>query len=283
MPADKATLPPETRIGRVALAIADLNRMTDFYADVVGLVVRERTDDQAVLGTTETPFLVLEASDAPERAPDETGLFHTAFRVPDRTALGAALERIETDWRLTGASDHLVSEALYLRDPEDNGVEVYCDTPRETWEMLPNGRVDIDTRPLDLGPIRAAGDGGETVPAETDVGHIHLEVSSVAAAREFYVDTLGFRVRREWPDAEQPDALFVAAGDYHHHVGLNTWQGRTAPKTGRGLAWAEILVPEAGLTALKSRLRDADIEVGGDHELQITDPDGIDLRLRVQT
>jgi len=256
-----------TCVGRVALAVADLDRMTDFYVDTVGLVVHDRTDDRARLGPDGgDPFLELHASDAPARASDAAGLFHTAFRVPDRAALGAALDRIEAQWRLGDASDHAVSEALYLQDPEGNGIELYRDTPRDVWPTTADGSVNIKSYSLDLDSIRAASDGAASVSTEADAGHVHLEVTSISAAREFYVDALGFRLR-------DTQALFVAADDYHHHLALNTWRERTAPAGGRGLTWFELLVPDAA---------GVDFDADGS-ELTVRDPDGIELRFRTQT
>jgi catechol 2,3-dioxygenase len=273
------TLPDGARVGRVALAVADLDRLTHFYERVVGLVVHEHTDDWAVLGTADEPLLELHESDAPERGEAETGLFHLAVRVPDRPALGAALERVEARWLLDGASDHLVSEALSLQDPEGNGIEVYCDRPREEWLRTESG-VEMDSLSLDLETLRAESDGAATVPIGTDVGHVHLEVSSIPDSRAFYVDALGLGVRDTWVRDGEPEALFVAAGDYHHHVGLNTWYGCTEPASGRGLAWFELLVPD-GVDAVADRLRDAGYPVEADDAgLRVTDPDGIRLRLR---
>lgn len=276
-------LPAGTRVGRVALAVDDLDRLADFYERVVGLTVQDRTDSRALLGAeTGDPFLELQASDAPERAEEETGLFHVAFRVSDRTALGAALDRIEARWLLDGASDHLVSEALYLRDPEGNGIEIYCDRPRDEWPRTDDGGVEMDSLRLDLDALRSASDGAATVPQTTDVGHVHLEVSSIPDAEAAYVDALGFGIRDKWVGEAGPEALFVAAGDYHHHVGLNTWNDRTEPSTGRGLARVELVVPDAEvLDAVERRVTN----VGVDHErdgdsLHVTDADGIELRLR---
>jgi catechol 2,3-dioxygenase len=281
------TLPAETTVGRVALRVADLDQLVEFYTAVVGLSVLDRAAGSATLGAGGTPLLELVAApDLPARAGAAAGLFHTAFRVPDRTALGDALGRIEREWRLTGASDHRVSEALYLRDPEDNGVEIYCDRPRSEWPRQ-GERVGIDTLPLDLDPLREAARGEASVPDGTDVGHVHLEVSDLAAAREFYVGALGMGLRQE-----VEGALFVAAGDYHHHVGLNVWNGRTDPAAGRGLAWFELLVPDAdALAATRERLADAGYEEDNSLEgnnSDVTyegdifhDRDGIEVRLRV--
>ena len=278
-------LPDGTRPGQVALVANDRDRLTDFYVTVVGLDVLRAGDDRTTLGAGGTPLLDLIGDpSAPERGPDEAGLFHTAFLVPSRAALGGALAQIEGEWTLDGASDHLVSEALYLTDPEGNGIEVYRDRPRERWDVDDDGRVDIDTLPLDLGAIRAAADdaGSETgngVPDGTRVGHVHLEVASLSAVRPFYVDALGLGVQATYGDS----ALFVAAGGYHHHVGLNVWNGRSAPAgEGRGLAWFELTVPtDDGLRAARERLEATDYAVVERPDgVEATDPDGIALRLR---
>jgi catechol 2,3-dioxygenase len=269
-------LPAETAVGRVALRVGDIDGLVEFYSTVVGLDVQHRTGDRAVVGAGGDPLVELHAApDAPARG-QAAGLFHTAVRVPSRGALGAALARIEDGWRLTGASDHHVSEALYLRDPEDNGVEVYCDRPREEWPER-GGRVEMDTLPLDREDLREAADpDGASVPEGTDVGHVHLEVTDMAAAREFYVETVGLNVRQAWDGA-----LFVAAGEYHHHVGLNTWNGRTEPAGGPGIEWFELRVPAGALGAARDRLDDADIEVAdADGGLAVRDPDAIGVRLR---
>jgi len=267
-------LQAETSIGRVALCVGDLDGVVDFYRSVVGLPVLDRSDGRAVLGA-QRPLLVLEgAPDAPARPREAAGLFHTAIRVPDREALADALARIDEQWRLTGASDHRVSEALYLEDPEGNGVEIYRDRPRSEWPTA-EGRVQMATLPLDLDALRAESTGTAAVPPETDVGHVHLEVTELSAARDFYVEALGLAVRQAYNGA-----LFVAAGEYHHHVGLNVWNGRSAPATGRGLAWFELVVPEQTVSTLRERLADAGVAVTEtDDGIAVTDPDSIDVRI----
>lgn len=269
--------PAGTRVGRIALRVSDLDRLVEFYREVVGLSVIERSERRATLGADGTPLLSLLADpDAAPRAPDETGLFHTAFLLPSRAALGDALGRIRDHWNLDGASDHRVSEALYLSDPEGNGVEIYRDRPQEEWP-IEGDRVGIDTLPLDLSEIAALGTGSETAPVETTVGHVHLEVSSLPRARAFYVEGLGLNVRQTYADS----ALFLAAGDYHHHIGLNTWNGRSTPANGRGLAWFELVV-SGELPTIRERLTERGIEAATeDDALVLTDSDGISLRLRV--
>ena len=274
-----ATLPDETRLGRTALRVGDRERLTEFYRRVVGLEVLARTDEASTLGAGGTPLLVLEdGADAPERPRSAAGLYHNAFRVPSRTALGDALRRIRECWRLDGASDHGVSEALYLSDPEGNGVEIYRDYPREEWPVGDDGKIRLPTDPLDVeGVAAAAADGASGAPAGTDLGHVHLEVTSLSAFEDVYVDALGFDVQ-----AAAPRARFVGAGGYHHHVGANTWQGRTDPASGRGLSWFEVVLPAAAeLDAVGERLTDGGVSIAETEDgIEVAAPDGIRIRLR---
>ncbi|WP_075936300.1 VOC family protein [Halosegnis longus] len=278
MHTDTEPLPPATHLGRTALLVSDLTGMVEFYRDVVGLTVRSHTSTTAVLGVEGTPLLILEADpEAPSRPPAGAGLFHTAFRVPSRGALGDALARIQTHWELSGASDHGVSEALYLTDPEGNGVELYRDYPREDWPRTGDGRVRMGTYHLDLEPLEAAAAGQPGVPAETDIGHVHLEVTSLETFSDFYVDTVGFE-----PQTELQAARFVGAGGYHHHIGANTWNNRTEPIRGTGLSWFEVVLPDTEtLVKLRERLTAGqypltETETG----FAVTGPDEIQMRLR---
>ncbi|MFB6106748.1 MAG: VOC family protein [Halobacteriaceae archaeon] len=271
-------LPAGTRVGRVALTVGDLDRVLPVYRDALGFDV-DREGHRCRLDAGGRPLVVLvEAPDAPERPPDAAGLFHVAVRVPTRAALADALASLrEHGATLTGASDHLVSEALYLRDPEGNGVEVYRDRPRSEWPRTANGGVEMDTLPLDLEDLSTAATGDPTLPAGTDVGHVHLEVTDLAAAESFYVDALGLRVQARYGDG----ATFLAAGDYHHHVGLNVWNGRSAPATGgRGLRWFELVLPDEDAVEAARRRLAAVTEVttrGG--VVRVADPDGTAVRL----
>lgn len=279
MTRSEGDLPGETVIGRVALRVNDLDRMVDFYEAVVGLERRSTRDGRVELGVDDATLLVLIGDPgAPERGPDETGLFHAAFHVPSRAALGDALERIEGQWRLDGASDHLVSEAIYLSDPEDNGIEVYHDRPRGEWPRDADGGIAIDTLPLALDEIREAGGGASDAPPGTTVGHVHLEVSSIPATRAFYGDALGMRVRQTYGNS----AVFLAAGDYHHHVGVNVWNGRSRPASGRGLEWFELVVPDrTALEGVRERCALRDVSVTDlDAGFEARDPDRIALRVR---
>ncbi len=265
------TIPADSRIGRVALRVNDLSRMVEFYETVIGLSVHNQGEGRAVLGVDDTGILVLNADpDAPARRPAQTGLFHMAFRFPGRSALADALHRVEEAWEMDGAADHRVSEALYLSDPEDNGIELYRDRPRREWPER-GGRVEMPSLRLDVDALRGESAGSPDAPAGTTVGHVHLEVSDIAAARRFYVDTLGFTVRRD-----MGAALFVAAGEYHHHIGLNTWNNRSEPAAGRGLDWFEIEVPDEGTVAVLQERCD---RVGEDG-FRVSDPDGMEIRVR---
>jgi catechol 2,3-dioxygenase len=280
-PSGSESLPAETRVGRTALRVSALDEQMDFYRRVVGLAVLERSATRAVLGAGGEPLLVLEAApDAPARRRDASGLYHNAFRVPTRSALGDALGRIREHWQLDGATDHRVSEALYCSDPEGNGVEVYRDYPRGEWPWTDDERVRMTNDRLDVDGLEGAATGSERVPPGTDVGHVHLEVSSLGMVEDFYVDTLGFEVM-----ATYQGALFVAAGGYHHHVGANTWHRRSREAAGRGLAWFELVVPDGeALETVLDRLGDHGVDQLAEpgEGYAVMDPDGIEIRLRTE-
>jgi catechol 2,3-dioxygenase len=274
-------LPQETRIGRTALRVNDIEEMTGFYRDVVGLSVLRQSDTSSVLGAEDTPLLVLEGDEtALERHNSSAGLFHNAFRVPSRAALGDALVRIRDHWQLGGASDHRVSEALYLTDPEGNGIEIYRDFPREAWSRAADGRVRMGAYRLALDSVEAAAVGSSDVPTGTDVGHVHLEVSSLEEFRDFYVDVIGFEVQMTLPAA-----VFVSAGGYHHHIGANTWNHRSGPVGDRGLSWFEVILPAPeALDVIRERITDSQYTVTEmDDGLSVAGPDEVEVRFRAGT
>lgn len=267
----------DAHIGRVALRVNDLDKMTEFYETVIGLRVLSEDDGRTVLGADEDVLVLIADEDAEPRQRDETGLFHTAFLVPTRAALGDVLNRVEEHWELDGASDHLVSEALYFTDSEGNGIEVYTDRPQSEWQTDEDGMVQMATQRLDLTELRKQAEGKEYAPDGTTVGHVHLEVSDLNASRQFYVDTLGLNVRQA-----MPTALFVAADDYHHHIGMNTWNHRTQPASGRGLDWYELVIPDKiTVEELRERCRENGYDVNEQgNRFVIADPDGITVRIR---
>jgi catechol 2,3-dioxygenase len=220
---------PATQVGLVALTVADLARSIAFYTRALGCTLLHRSDTDAVLGAGGTPLvLVRELRGAlPWMTDAMTGLYHFAVLVPRRADLGAWLRHYLTlDFPPPGQGDHVVSEALYLRDPDGHGIEVYADRPREGWRWV-NGQVQMGGGPVDLRGILAEASGGDepwpSLPPGTRLGHIHLQVGDIAQAEAFYHGVLGFDVV-----ARMPTALFVSAGGYHHHIGMNTWHSQGA-------------------------------------------------------
>jgi catechol 2,3-dioxygenase len=237
-------------IGAVRLTVADLERAVEYYERAIGLRVLARDGDLVRLGV-DAPLVELAGDpDAPPAPPGSTGLFHLAILVPSRPELARAVRRVvDAGERFTGASDHLVSEAVYLRDPEGNGIEIYYDRPRAEWTWK-GDEVEMATLALDLRGVLtelpAGADGG--MPAGTIVGHVHLQVSDLGPTEAFYAGELGFDVTTR----SYPGALFLSRGGYHHHIGANTWvsRGGAAPPSGsRGLAWFEVDLPGEGLVA----------------------------------
>jgi catechol 2,3-dioxygenase len=285
-----ATLPamsriaPATRVGPVHLTVADLPRSLDYYTGEIGLAVRDREGSVARLGSEGEELLVLYEQPGAQPVAGHTGLFHFALLLPDRPALARWLRHaVEDGVRLTGMSDHLVSEALYLRDPDGHGIEIYRDRPREQWAW-DGDQVRMATLPIDPVELLSAADGGAPVPyaglpGETTMGHVHLHVSDVPEAEAFYGDVLGFdRVARMGDQA-----TFLSAGGYHHHLGANTWagQGATPPPAGSAaLRHATILLPDAAeRDRVVERVRAAG-EVGEvDGQPLVRDPSGNALAL----
>jgi catechol 2,3-dioxygenase len=248
------TLHPDTTVGLVALTVADLARSLAFYQDVLGFTVLRADAGQAVLGAASSPLLLLQeqpgAPPAPQRA---TGLYHFAILVPTRADLARSLlHLVQSGHPLDGASDHLVSEALYLSDPDEHGIEIYRDRPRDEWPRA-NGAIRMATDPLDLRALlqeaQADARPWTGLAAGTRLGHMHLRVASIPEARAFYHGVLGFDVM---VDMERMGALFVSAGGYHHHLGLNRWQSggaRPAPDGSAGLRYFTLHLPDAAALA----------------------------------
>jgi catechol 2,3-dioxygenase len=261
MTTPQSRIDPATEIGAVGLTVADLEPVQHFYERAIGMEALERSGDRVTLGAGgKTLVELIGDPDAPPRPAGTSGLFHLAILVPTRLDLAHALRRVADEgWHFTGASDHLVSEALYLNDPEGNGIEIYRDRPRDEWRYA-NGQLEMATLPLDLDALVAELDtepDGERMPDETRIGHVHLNVAELPAAEAFYGDGLGLDVTVRG----YPGALFMSAGGYHHHIGLNTWAGEGAPPPpagARGLAWFELVVPSNGeLERVEHRLEEA--------------------------
>jgi catechol 2,3-dioxygenase len=221
-------LHPATRLGAVHLIVSNLERSLAFYQDVLGFQVQERAGATAHLGAGRAPFVVLTEVAGARRVPNRSGLYHFAVLTPSRPALAHSLRRMIETGTAIGGGDHLVSEAIYLSDPDGNGIEVYRDRPRSTW-AYEHGQIKMDTLPLDFQGILAELEGEQSawtgLAPETVLGHVHLHVGDLAAVETFYRDVVGFDLMVNYGGS----ALFFSAGGYHHHLGANTWAGVGAP------------------------------------------------------
>lgn len=276
----------KTRMGAVTLDVADLELVTRFYTDGVGLtVVAEQPGGLRSLGRGSTVLMNLRHSPSLKHAgPSEAGLFHTAILFDDRAVLAASVVKVAHVFpgSFTGSSDHLVSEAFYFDDPEGNGVELYWDRPRDAWRVS-DGEIQMDTLYLDpnqfiqkhVTEVSMAGHGTGNV----QVGHVHLSVGNVPAAHEFYVNHLGFDQTFEWNKA----AVFVSAGGYHHHMAMNIWRSRGAGvrQPALGLGVLEIDLPTAddlGTTLERLRVNGHRLRDSGS-TVDVDDPWGNVIRL----
>ncbi len=267
-------------IRAVGLKVRDLDRTANFYRDAIGLDLWQRDGGRALLGAGGVPFLELEH--APQAKPDDTrspGLFHTAFLMPTRKDLANWLQHTARHQvPLTGASDHLVSEAIYLDDPEGNGVEVYADRPADSWRWN-NGTLAISTDPLNIEDLLRAGDAGadyQRAPGGLRIGHVHLRVGDAIEAETFYRNTVGLDLTTRYPGAS-----FLSSGRYHHHLAANNWQSRGAGRRDperAGLSYVAFAADnDATLAAVKDRLGTAATSPSAG-ALETEDPWGIRLQ-----
>jgi catechol 2,3-dioxygenase len=272
-------LPPQTHIGYAHLTTANLARSLNFYTDKLGFQQIGHSDDVVTLSADgHTPHILLtEHPDWKAKPARSTGLYHVAIRLPNRQALARTFKRlVNVKYPFGGFSDHLVSEALYLNDPDGNGLELYRDRPRDEWKYV-DGRVQMSLEALDFEKL--LGEADDTawtgIDPATDIGHIHLHIADLEQAKAFYVDLLGFELSVDW---KSQGVIFVAAGGYHHHIGLNIWGGtQPQPPQTLGLQCFSINVPDAAtLDHLCERLHAAAVKVEkqADDSLLIHDPVG---------
>jgi catechol 2,3-dioxygenase len=280
-------LPAQTHIGQVHLSVADLDRSLDYYRHSVGLSLLNQEEEWTYLGTGQRSLLALREKDGRRPTAPTTGLYHFALLLPSRLDLAHTLRHLlQNQVPLSGWSDHAVSEALYLTDPDGHGIEIYRDRPRSEW-AYPQGQLKMTVDPLDVEGILnelagADSDQWAGLPEGTVMGHIHLHVAHMPAALNFYVDLLGFDLMVRYG----AQASFVAAGGYHHHLGLNTWAGVGAPPPAADairMEWFEICLPEtAVLEQLANHLTSHDLLL---HENNggyfVDDPAGNRILLRV--
>lgn len=277
---------PYTFIGQVNLKVQHLDRALAFYQEVIGFKVLERTERTAKLTADgKTTLLALEQPEnvVPKQG-RTTGLYHFALLLPHRAHLGKILKHfIQVGYPLQGASDHLVSEALYLADPDGNGIEIYVDRDPSGWNWK-NGEVVMATEPVDGEGLLAEGQGEawSTLPTGTVMGHIHLHVSELKKTEEFYTQGLGFEVVNRYGN----QALFISTGKYHHHIGLNTWNGvgaPTPPANSVGLESFTLMLPdEETRNKVIAQLKSIGASVKAENESFVTsDPSGNHIHLQV--
>lgn len=276
---------PKTELGAVRIKVTNMETSLRFYQEVIGFRLLKLEGEVAQLSADgEHPLLILEADEDYRRMPERSvsGLYHFAILVPDRISLGLALRNMASHQVPIGQGDHLVSEALYLNDPDGNGIEVYADRPRDTWQKDEHGEIRMATDPVDIEGLFAISEGREWngLPPGTKIGHVHFHVGSLRTAEQFYCDVLGFEVVLHFGSS----ALFVSAGGYHHHIGLNLWAGPgapAAPEDAVGIRYFTITLPDQeALQEVERRLKAAEVEVKQEPEgLAFTDPFGIGIRL----
>lgn len=268
---------PDTTIGAVHLTVLNLDRSLSFYQQALGFVVHRREGDTAHLGAGGPDLLVLTQRPDARRARGTTGLYHFAVLVPSRLELAQSLRRIdETRTPVQGFADHLVSEAIYLPDPDGNGIEIYRDRPRGEWPY-DKGQLRMATDPLEVDGVLAELAGHDEpwrgLRPQTVIGHMHLHVADIAQAEAFYCGVLGFDLMLRYGSS----ASFVSAGGYHHHIGFNTWAGVGAPPPppdAIGLRYFVVRLPNAiELSRVADRVRQAGVDMEESQEgMLVRDP-----------
>lgn len=250
-------LSEKTIIGKVVLNVENMENMKKFYTSIIGLDIKNETEQSLKLGALGDEQVLLELQPvAPSgEKPNATGLYHLAFLLPTRKDLGEILYHLlASKYPLTGASDHGYSEALYLDDPEGNGIEIYTDKPKSMWDIRKDGQIAGVTEPMDAeGVIGEAKEAFQGMPKETYMGHVHLFVAELEETERFYQDVLGFDLKFKFG----PQAKFFAAGEYHHQIGANVWAGKNIPaaqKGLRGLDYFTIVVSSDEFTQVKNNL-----------------------------
>ncbi len=286
----RPTIDPRVRVGAVTLTVADLGRSVRYYQRSIGLRLLNSGIDQAVLGANETPLIYLHSQPGARQVRGVTGLYHYALLVPSRRELARTIKHLaETDTLIDGASDHLVSEALYLSDPDGHGIEIYRDRPREQW-YDDGGIMEMATLPLDfeaiMGELGGQEDPWKGIHSETVMGHVHLHVADLNESDHFYMDLMGFE--KPALTVSIPTASFVSAGGYHHHLGLNIWAGRGAPpppEDAAQLVQFEILFPdEQAINQVVRRLSSTDQVISQvDSGWTVHDPSQNSIHLRLMS
>lgn len=303
MPEEKFRMPDQMKIGPPTLRVRDLDKVLRFYEEVLGLEAKNKSNQSVELGFKQKldgsgdPLLIV-TQDSKARAPPHNfaGLFHFAILVPDRRSLALAFSSLEKNKiQFDGFADHLVSESLYLHDPERNGIEIYRDRPRKEWTYDDQGKIMMDTLPLDIEAIlgelhkeentdNTANDDDQYLltafPNGARIGHMHLRVTDLEKSVKFYHEKLGLDITANWSSM---GAMFLSVGGYHHNIGLNTWYslgGKFHESSEAGLdSFMITLLPDDSsfVATLESRFEEDRIMRLNDHQLVISDPDNIPI------
>lgn len=265
---EKYTIPKQTHLGHVDLKVSDIDKLTDFYSSKIGFkIVMEDGYTVCLSSSGNEPYLLrlTEIKDFIRPSRNATGLFHTAFKVPSRKELGQTLVRLgNNNIKFHGFSDHGVSEAMYLSDPDGNGIEIYTDKPVEQWPHKTN-EIEMYTEPLNINSLLNEMGKSDletsTFSSNTCIGHIHLKVSDLANAKYFYCEVMGFEITQ----SSYEGALFVSAGGYHHHIGLNVWYSSNGPhpsENSLGLKSFSVVVPNSeSVEMIKQRIITSGLEI----------------------
>ncbi|KGE16588.1 VOC family protein [Paenibacillus wynnii] len=282
------TLHQDVEIGLVQIRVSQLEHSLDFYQNVVGLkVLRQKSREVEMTADGQNVLLILREIEHAKvlRRNSVAGLYHFAILVPDRPSLGLVLRNLISSGIHVGQGDHLVSEALYIQDPDNNGIEIYRDRPRDSWRHDAEGHVVMSTDPVDVDGLLAASEDltWSGLPEGTVIGHVHFHVGDLGKAKGFYVDLLGFELTAYYGDA----AMFISAGGYHHHIGLNIWAGQgapAAPEDAAGIDYFTLLLPsEEERAVVVERVRKAGYTVDEvDGAPALRDPWNIGIKLVVK-
>jgi len=288
---DSYQIPAETRIGSVEIAVNNLESMIEFYTSCLGLNLLRQEDDSFYLGTSGTRDELIVLTKKKELKPparNSPGLFHIAFLVPSRSELARVFIHLNNkEITFDGFSNHGVSEAIYLRDPEGNGIEIYCDTPDDLWSWN-NNKIQMVTGHLDMKQLLSTIKDDlalfEGLHPNSKIGHIHLKVSSIEKAKKFYNETVGFNITQ----TDYPGALFMSAGKYHHHIGANVWTSKDTAAGDidtLGLKKYSVVLPDLlSLNKISFRLlKDGNPVVNqNSHSLLTNDLDGIKIEFKIK-
>ncbi|KAF1295644.1 glyoxalase [Enterococcus sp. JM4C] len=268
----------KTHPGTVSLKVNDLQKEVTFYIHNIGLQLISETATSAVLGVDGRALVALREIKNGQVSPRKTGLYHMAFLLPERKDLGNVLYHLlSVKAPITGAADHGYSEAIYLNDPEGNGIEIYHDKPRENWDIRSDGEIVGVTLEMDADGVLAAADRKTNqLPAGTVMGHVHLKVAELNQTEKFYTDVLGISLKNNFGG----QAKFFAAGDYHHHIGANVWQsknGAAINETDLGLESLTLLIPDKqNFVDVKEHIQQTQEFLAEDEQsFTVKDPNGL--------